>query len=169
MDIFLLHPASWYSLPKGQGFFGIYMKPGHIYSLTHFNIDSSIQLIQLGKKLAPMLSFHIMIIDRTSQKQSQNSGTSSFVYPRLLRIFSKCLCEMKGVRRNGAPSKASTVFVNQNDRRSAPSTVDINTHIPIHCRNSPYVTSSSPSIFSLIISMIQSSSCFGNNPSKSWM
>ena len=52
-------PALWYSLPNFQGFLGTYIKPGHIYSLIHFVINSSMQLIQLDKKLVPMFLFHI--------------------------------------------------------------------------------------------------------------
>ena len=55
-------PASWYLLPNFQGFLGTYIKPGHIYSLIHFDIDSSMQLIQLGKKLVPMFLFYIWFI-----------------------------------------------------------------------------------------------------------
>ena len=42
-------PASWYSLQTGQGLRGTYINPGHVYSITHFDIDSSTALIQLSE------------------------------------------------------------------------------------------------------------------------
>ena len=58
-------------------------------------------------------------------------------------------------------------FINQKACRSHPSTVEINTQIPIHLRNSPY----EQGCFSfLFISMMMTSStyCWGKRRSKSW-
>ena len=40
------HPASWYSLSNGHGLQGTYINPGHVYSFTHLDMLSSMQLIQ---------------------------------------------------------------------------------------------------------------------------
>ena len=62
--------------------------------------------------------------------------------------------DMYGVTRNGAPSKTSTFFVDQNARWSEPSTVEIKTHTPIHHRNSPCVKRYSDVNLSLTLSMM---------------
>ena len=40
------HPASSYLLPNGHSFQGTYINPGHVYSFTHLDMLSSMQLIQ---------------------------------------------------------------------------------------------------------------------------
>ena len=68
------HPASCHSFPNFQGFLGTYMNPGQVYSLSHFDIDSSIALIQLGRNSTSMLAFQAAMRSCTSQNLSNNSG-----------------------------------------------------------------------------------------------
>ena len=130
-------PASWYSLPNGLGLHGTYMNPGQVNSLIHLEMDSSIVLIQLGEKFFDILSFHASINSRTSQKQSTKAGGFSFVYFIADKIASKRILLMYCCNQNGAPSYMLMAFVDQNECRSEPSTVLINTHKPIQSNNSP--------------------------------
>ena len=57
MMLLSAHPASWYSFLKGQGFLGTNMNPGQLYSFTHLDMLSSMQLIQLGEKFVVMFLF----------------------------------------------------------------------------------------------------------------
>ena len=132
------HPVSWYSLPNGQGLRGTYINPGHVYSLTHLDIDSSIALIQLGEKLWAIFAFQASINCLTSQYRSTYAGGSLLVYIMAERMFSNWFHVINDDKRNGAPSYMSTSFDNQNERRSDPSTVERSTQIPIHCISSPY-------------------------------
>ena len=130
------------------------MKPGHVNSFTHLDMLSLMQFIQLGEKFVPIFLFHSCSIHLTSQKRSLYCGGSCFVYPRLYKMSSNRHLDMYGVTRNGAPSKTSTFFVDQNARRSEPSTVKIKTYTPIHRRNSPCVKRCSDVNLSLTLSMM---------------
>ena len=66
-------------ITKQHGLQGTHMKPGHVYSLSHLLIDSSMALIQLGVNCVAMLVFHAAINEQTSQNRSNNTGGSSFV------------------------------------------------------------------------------------------
>ena len=69
----------WNSLPKGQGFLGTNMNPGHVKRFTYFIMDLSRQEIQKGVKTSAMLLFQACSIFWTSQKGSLNNGGSLLV------------------------------------------------------------------------------------------
>ena len=133
----LAQQASWYSFPNGQGFHGTNMKPGHVNSLTHFDMLSSTQLIQDGMKFFPLFLFQQSNMYLTSQKRSRNDGGHVEAYFILLSMFSNLFHVMKQARQKGAPSRMSISCVDQKACQSDPSTVDMRTHKPIHRNNSP--------------------------------
>ena len=53
-------PASCHSFQSFQGFICMYMNLGQVFSLSHFDIDSSIALIQLGRNSTSMLAFQAL-------------------------------------------------------------------------------------------------------------
>ena len=59
-------PVSCHSFTNFQGFLGMYMNPGQVNSLSHFEIDSSTALIQLGRNSTSMLAFQGAMRSRTS-------------------------------------------------------------------------------------------------------
>ena len=124
-------PALWYLLLNGHGFHSTNIKPGHVYSLTHFDIHSSVQLIQLGQKICPIFLFQQSSILQTSQKQPQKGGGSSPLYMMLSMIFSNWVHVMNSVNLNRVPPKMFTSFLHQNKHQSTPLTDDIRTQSPI--------------------------------------
>ena len=137
------HPASWYSLPNGQGLRGTYINPRHVYSLTHFDINLSIKLIQLGER---KVVGHIRI---PSINQLSDLPEPIHIRWWLItrvhhgrRMFSNRFRVINDDKQNGAPSYMSTSFDDQNECQSDPSTVERSTQIPIHCISSPYESGS---------------------------
>ena len=109
------HPASWYSLPNCLGLRGTYINPGHVYSLTHFDIDLSIALIQLGETLWAIFTFQASIDCLTSQNRSTYTGGSLLVYIMAERMVSNQFRVITDDKQNGTPSYMSTSFDNQNE------------------------------------------------------
>ena len=67
-------PTPCHSFPSFQGFLGMYMNRRQVYSLSHFDIDSSIALIQLRRNSTSMLAFQAAMRSHTSRNFSNNSG-----------------------------------------------------------------------------------------------
>ena len=59
-------------------------------------------------------------------------------------MFLNRFWDINPVSQNGAPWKMSISAIDQKEHRLAPSTVDINTQIPIQQISSPFVTGSPP-------------------------
>ena len=66
------HPASWYSFLKGHGILGTNMIPGQLYSFTHLDMISSMQLIQLGEIFVVMFLFQQSNMIQFPPKMDEN-------------------------------------------------------------------------------------------------
>ena len=81
-------PASCHSFPNFHSFLGTYMNPGHVYSLSHFDMDSSIVFIHDSKQFSSMFLFHASMNCCTSQNRSFNTGAALSMYTMFVSIDS---------------------------------------------------------------------------------
>ena len=69
MRLEMQQQMEWYLLPRGHGFLGTHMWPGHVYLLVHGDMDSSRYDTHPGEKTAHILSFQALRRSCTSQKR----------------------------------------------------------------------------------------------------